>query len=325
MNRSSRFFLLALTLVGLSSCALPPREAWRVVQHDGLIPYIAVELGRRPVPPYVHLPAVKSSRLVTTTSSAKAPRSVTGSSGMTLARTSSSIPDSRYLDTNPSCTSGRSLEPAAKTLPTPVVPPAPRPATAPAPKPPAVVLSKPAHKTNPAPKPAPRPPVIAPTPKAAKPEVDKSLQEELANVPRAKPMPPEPQGEKTAAIAKSAPAKSEPNANKASATSANKVPATANASTSSTGKPAPATATKPTISSELPFGTPIPGRPGLVNSPYAGKYQLVDVTGLDAGQEVKCPYSGKLFRVPGVQQAKNTVTLPTEPPPAKKTQADKKP
>lgn len=49
---------------------------------------------------------------------------------------------------------------------------------------------------------------------------------------------------------------------------------------------------------EIPFGTPIEGRPGLVNSPYAGKFQLVDVTGLSPGQEVKCPYTGKMFRVP---------------------------
>ncbi len=57
--------------------------------------------------------------------------------------------------------------------------------------------------------------------------------------------------------------------------------------------PAPATATP-----ELPYGTPIAGRPGFVNSPFAAKHQLVDVTGLPVGMEVKCPYTGKLFRVP---------------------------
>jgi hypothetical protein len=49
---------------------------------------------------------------------------------------------------------------------------------------------------------------------------------------------------------------------------------------------------------QLPYGTAIVGRPGFVNSPYAAKHQLVDVTGLPTGMEVKCPYSGKLFRVP---------------------------
>ena len=56
--------------------------------------------------------------------------------------------------------------------------------------------------------------------------------------------------------------------------------------------------TPPPATAELPFGIAIPGRPGFVNSPYAAKHQLVDVTGLTTGMEVKCPYTGKLFRVP---------------------------
>ena len=49
---------------------------------------------------------------------------------------------------------------------------------------------------------------------------------------------------------------------------------------------------------EIPYGKSLPGRPGYVNSPYALSHQLIDVTGLPTGMELKCPYSGFLFRVP---------------------------
>ena len=61
-------------------------------------------------------------------------------------------------------------------------------------------------------------------------------------------------------------------------------------------------ATKPAVQ-EIPYGVSIPGRPGFVNSPFAAKHQLVDVTGLPTGMEVKCPYTGKLFRVPPMDVA----------------------
>ena len=55
----------------------------------------------------------------------------------------------------------------------------------------------------------------------------------------------------------------------------------------------------------LPYGTAVPGRLNMVNSPFAGKTQLVDVSGMSTGQTVKCPYTGKLFKVPPTQQAAN--------------------
>jgi len=53
------------------------------------------------------------------------------------------------------------------------------------------------------------------------------------------------------------------------------------------------------IKAGLPYGIPIPGRRGMVTSPYTpedGKY--VDVTGLASGSIVKDPYTGKFFLVP---------------------------
>jgi hypothetical protein len=49
----------------------------------------------------------------------------------------------------------------------------------------------------------------------------------------------------------------------------------------------------------LPYGVPVPGRKGMVTSPYTpeeGKY--VDVTGFASGSVVKDPYTGKFFLVP---------------------------
>jgi|GEM_PF-417587 len=46
------------------------------------------------------------------------------------------------------------------------------------------------------------------------------------------------------------------------------------------------------------WGRWVPDKPGYVHSPFAAHHQLVDVTGIAAGTEVHCPYSGRIFRVP---------------------------
>ncbi len=48
---------------------------------------------------------------------------------------------------------------------------------------------------------------------------------------------------------------------------------------------------------DLPFGELVPGKTGYVHSPYS-KTDLVDVSGIPTGTKVKCPYTGKTFRVP---------------------------
>ncbi|TLD68483.1 hypothetical protein FEM03_22530 [Phragmitibacter flavus] len=59
----------------------------------------------------------------------------------------------------------------------------------------------------------------------------------------------------------------------------------------------------------IPYAENIPGQPGFVRSPFAQPHQLVDVVGLTPGSEVKCPYSGRIFRVPSIDR-----TSPPVPP-----------
>jgi bla regulator protein BlaR1 len=63
----------------------------------------------------------------------------------------------------------------------------------------------------------------------------------------------------------------------------------------------PAVSTAP--ASDIPAGTAVPGKPGFVTSPHAHKAGYIDVRGFVEGTEVKCPYSGKTFRVPAPSAA----------------------
>ena len=65
--------------------------------------------------------------------------------------------------------------------------------------------------------------------------------------------------------------------------------------------PSPAPAVAPGVqpaASKLPYGVPVPGKPGFVTSPYAPDAGYVDLTGYKRDQYVNDPYTGKLFLVP---------------------------
>ena len=49
---------------------------------------------------------------------------------------------------------------------------------------------------------------------------------------------------------------------------------------------------------DIPYGIPVPNKPGLVTSPYAPKSGYVDVRGFPSGTEVKDPFTGKVFLTP---------------------------
>ncbi|PYI46253.1 MAG: hypothetical protein DMF10_09670 [Verrucomicrobia bacterium] len=49
---------------------------------------------------------------------------------------------------------------------------------------------------------------------------------------------------------------------------------------------------------DMPYGIHVPGRKGMVTSPYLPEANYIDVSAFVAGSAVKDPYTGKIFRVP---------------------------
>jgi hypothetical protein len=49
---------------------------------------------------------------------------------------------------------------------------------------------------------------------------------------------------------------------------------------------------------DMPYGIPVPGRKGMVTSPYLPEGNYIDVSGFAPGSAVKDPYTGKIFLVP---------------------------
>lgn len=61
---------------------------------------------------------------------------------------------------------------------------------------------------------------------------------------------------------------------------------------------AKATATGKKGKTDLPYGIPVPGKQGLVTSPFSPDSGYIDVRNFPPGTEVKDPYTGKIFLTP---------------------------
>jgi hypothetical protein len=61
---------------------------------------------------------------------------------------------------------------------------------------------------------------------------------------------------------------------------------------------AKATATRTNRKSDIPYGIPVPGKPGLVTSPFSPDSGYIDVRSFPSGTEVRDPYTGKSFLTP---------------------------
>lgn len=278
----------ALAIFGLASCSLPPEQAWRQIREDGLITYwmrdtqdqpatqtpatSAVAATTKPAPATTTpatAPAPSQSVATTPAPAPVPPPSQLSSQSLPVAQT---VPGLEGYVRTPFTNPPRLVDVRGMTAGSKVVCPytrrpflVPQGSTASQ-----QVASAPAPA--PTPKPAPTPAVEQPKPQAPAaamkqiPQVPTKVAANTATAPQPPPSQPAPQPQV------------KPNP-----------------------QPQPQASTPPApkvTAQQLPFGAPIPGRPGFVNSPYAAKHQLVDVTGLPTGMEVKCPYTGKLFRVP---------------------------
>lgn len=303
----------AIVLVAMTSCSLPPREAWRQIQRDGLIPFVATQWSSDSSPAKQTNGQMIASQPVKKQAPASA--QLASTTGNSLIGPPVVTPSSSPTPPSPAMMDDKSI-PAAQPVPglfgyvrTPFT------------NPPRLVDVRGMSAGSKVVCPFTNKPFLVPGAAVGEPKLA------AAPSPVAAPTP-APTVQVTTPVANTAPPLKGPATVAAMSKTQSSPPPSAppaqpkpqNPSAAASPKPAPIS-TSPaakTESQETPFGAPIAGRPGFVNSPYAAKHQLVDVTGLPVGMEVKCPYTGKLFRVPPQDQAQGRVPVQNTASPEKK-------
>jgi hypothetical protein len=283
-----------LTLGTLASCSLPPREAWRQIQSEGLIPYVAREVRGefnpdRPAP--IH--AVKPTSAIVQTKPTTAPMPTTVASSAVIGPERPSLPPPSQIAAT-SLPVAKPVEGLAGYVRSPYT------------NPPRLVDVRGMTTGSKVVCPYTRKPFLVPSGAQVSTQ---NVAEAPAKTPTPAPLPrvtaglqplPQPQLPPSNFVkeAPTEPTKVAANATQPPAAPPSKPNPEPPTAASSNPQPAPVKVASPPAAAEIPMGTAISGRPGFVNSPFAAKHQLVDVTGLPTGMEVKCPYTGKLFRVP---------------------------
>lgn len=298
-----------LALVAMTSCSLPPREAWRQIQRDGLIPFVATQWSPESAP------VTKTNQQMLAQSKNKP----TAVSSVASAPTSVSTPS---LIGPPVVSGNTTPSPSmidAKTIPSAqAVPGLAGYVRTPFTNPPRLVDVRGMSAGSKVVCPFTNKPFLVPSAATSAPKV--------AGAPVPVPTPVAPVVPKTTTAPSQGAAKlpatvaamTKPQAAAPPAPAPQVKPQAPAVSTANKTTPAATTPAAKAEAQETPFGAPIAGRPGFVNSPYAAKHQLVDVTGLPVGMEVKCPYTGKLFRVPPQEQAQGKVPTQNTASPEKK-------
>lgn len=294
-NISRTLSVGAIAMVTLSSCSLPPREAWRQIQRDGLIPFVATQWSSDSKPG-----TSSKHQMMAQTQNQQAPVSlIAGTANVTPAVGTEFIGPPSPMVAGNTAPSPAMID-AKNTPQAQAVPGLAGYVRTPFTNPPRLVDVR---GMSPGSK------VVCPF--TNKPFLVPTLAKDEPKVASAPVTTPEPQAPKIVAPTLSPTLQAPSNVAAMTKTQPSDLPAPApqvkpQAPTAPANANPGQIALTPPVKAEtqdIPFGAPITGRPGFVNSPYAAKHQLVDVTGLPVGMEVKCPYTGKLFRVPPQQQA----------------------
>lgn len=298
----SRLALSALAVLSVSSCSLPPEVAWRQIQKEGLIPFVMNEWNIGPSSPGQAAPS--SQQMM----ARKQPASSTTAPVNVIASSTKSA-DGLIGPPSPSnATPSPAMIDSAKTPVAAAVAGLPGYVRTPFTNPPRLVDVRGMTAGSKVVCPFTNRPFLVPSASAPTVAAAPAPQTKPAPVTEPKPAP---------SISPTLPAPSTVAALTKPAPSAPPTPQTKPQPAPNQPPSAPAPQPK-TEAQDIPFGSPIAGRPGFVNSPYAAKHQLVDVTGLPSGMEVKCPYTGKLFRVPPHEQAQGKTPAQSPPAPEKK-------